>query len=194
MNYLQITMETALLTTQCRLRGIDSESHSLSSESRANLKAWRPEAHWHSGYHNQPGYGPGAGTQNRRAQRILESPCEDSVKFFIKIHSPGAWACRPNRGRGPRAAAEATQHNVTKPHRPLTYRGVGNAAASAGAAGPFEGLRARTEQSDGAPRTKLELLPCCQSKMSSTNQELSPCCQSNMSWAKRLLYVFIYHC
>ena len=32
MNYLQITMETALLTTQFRLRSIDSESQSLSSE------------------------------------------------------------------------------------------------------------------------------------------------------------------
>ena len=39
MNYLQITMETALLTGQFRLRSIDSESHSLSSESKANLKA-----------------------------------------------------------------------------------------------------------------------------------------------------------
>ena len=42
MNYLQITMETALLTTQFRLRSIDSESHSLSSESKANLKARPP--------------------------------------------------------------------------------------------------------------------------------------------------------
>ena len=185
-------METALLTTQFRLRSIDSESQSLSSE-----RTWKPDdpkltgtqatttsratvlAPWHkTGGHNG----------------FLSPLAKIQLSFFIKIHSPGAWACRPNRGRGPRAAAEATQHNVTKPHRPLTYRGVGNAAASAGAAGPFEGLRARTEQSDGAPRTKLELLPCCQSKMSSTNQELSPCCQSNMSWAKRLLYVFIYHC
>ena len=42
MNYLQITMETALLTTQFRLRSIDSESHSLSSVSKANLKARPP--------------------------------------------------------------------------------------------------------------------------------------------------------
>ena len=28
---------------------------------------------------------------------------------------------RPNRGCGPRAAAEATRHNVTKPHRPRTW-------------------------------------------------------------------------
>ena len=42
MNCLQITMETALLTTQFRLRSIDSESHSLSSVSKANLKARPP--------------------------------------------------------------------------------------------------------------------------------------------------------
>ena len=29
---------------------------------------------------------------------------------------------RPNRGCGPRAAVKATWHNVTKPHRPRTYR------------------------------------------------------------------------
>ena len=34
----------------------------------------------------------------------------------------GTAVCRPNRGCGPRAAAEATRHNVTKPHRPRTYR------------------------------------------------------------------------
>jgi hypothetical protein len=28
---------------------------------------------------------------------------------------------RPNRGCRPRAAAEATRHNVTKPHRPHTH-------------------------------------------------------------------------
>ena len=32
---------------------------------------------------------------------------------------------RPNRGCGPRAAAEATLHNVTKPHRPRTNRDAG---------------------------------------------------------------------
>ncbi len=32
---------------------------------------------------------------------------------------------RPNRGCGPRAAAEAARHNVTKPHRPLTYQDAG---------------------------------------------------------------------
>ena len=32
----------------------------------------------------------------------------------------GAAGRRPNRGCGPRAAAEATRHNVTKPHRPRT--------------------------------------------------------------------------
>ena len=42
MNYSQITMDTALLTTQFRLRSIDSESHSLSSVSKANLKARPP--------------------------------------------------------------------------------------------------------------------------------------------------------
>ena len=41
---------------------------------------------------------------------------------------------RPNRGCGPRAAAEATRHNVTKPHRPRTYRDAGRERAS-GAAG-----------------------------------------------------------
>ena len=41
---------------------------------------------------------------------------------------------RPSRGCGPRAAAEATRHNVTKPHRPRTYRDAGRERAS-GAAG-----------------------------------------------------------
>ena len=41
---------------------------------------------------------------------------------------------RPNRGCWPRAAAEATRHNVTKPHRPRTYRDAGRERAS-GAAG-----------------------------------------------------------
>ena len=45
-----------------------------------------------------------------------------------------AGRCRPNRGCGPRAAAEATWHNVTKPHRPLTYWDAGRGWAS-GAAG-----------------------------------------------------------
>ena len=40
---------------------------------------------------------------------------------------------RPNRGCGPRAAAEATRHNVTKPHRPLTYRDAGRERASGAA-------------------------------------------------------------
>ena len=43
---------------------------------------------------------------------------------------------RPNRGCGPRAAADATQHNVTKPHRPRNYRDAGRGRASGlGAAG-----------------------------------------------------------
>ena len=41
---------------------------------------------------------------------------------------------RPNRGCGPRAAADATRHNVTTPHRPRTYRDAGRERAS-GAAG-----------------------------------------------------------
>ena len=41
---------------------------------------------------------------------------------------------RPNRDYGPRAAAEAPRHNVTKPHRPRTYRDAGRERAS-GAAG-----------------------------------------------------------
>ena len=41
---------------------------------------------------------------------------------------------RPNRGGGLRAAAEATRHNVTKPHRPRTNRDAGRERAS-GAAG-----------------------------------------------------------
>jgi hypothetical protein len=32
---------------------------------------------------------------------------------------------RPNRGCGPRAAAEAAWHNVTKQRRPRTYRDAG---------------------------------------------------------------------
>ena len=41
---------------------------------------------------------------------------------------------RPNRGCGPRAAAEANRHNVTKLHRPRTYRDAGRERTS-GAAG-----------------------------------------------------------
>ena len=37
---------------------------------------------------------------------------------------------RPNRGCGPRAVVEATLHNVTKPHRPLTYLDAGREWAS----------------------------------------------------------------
>ncbi len=37
----------------------------------------------------------------------------------------GTTGCRPNRGCGPRAVAEAALHFVTKPHRPRTYRGAG---------------------------------------------------------------------
>ena len=40
----------------------------------------------------------------------------------------------PNRCCGPRAAAEATRHNVTKPHRQRTFRDAGRERAS-GAAG-----------------------------------------------------------
>ena len=46
----------------------------------------------------------------------------------------GAAGRRPNRGWGARTAAEATRHNVTKPHRPRTYRDAGRERAS-GAAG-----------------------------------------------------------
>jgi hypothetical protein len=42
MNYLQITVETALLTAQLRLRSIDSESHSLSSESKLESELESP--------------------------------------------------------------------------------------------------------------------------------------------------------
>ena len=37
---------------------------------------------------------------------------------------------RPNRGCGPRTAAEATRHNVTKPHRPRTHQDAGREWAS----------------------------------------------------------------
>ena len=42
----------------------------------------------------------------------------------------GAAGRRPNRGCGPRAAAGAARHNVTKPHRPRTYRDAGRERAS----------------------------------------------------------------
>ncbi len=45
----------------------------------------------------------------------------------------GAAGRRPNRGCGPRAAAEAARHNVTKPHRPRTYRDAGRERASGAA-------------------------------------------------------------
>ena len=48
---------------------------------------------------------------------------------------------RPNRGCGPRAAAEATRRNVTKPHRPRTYRDAGRERAS-GAASRSKHLKA----------------------------------------------------
>jgi hypothetical protein len=40
---------------------------------------------------------------------------------------------RPNRGWWPRAAADAARHNVTKSHRPRTYRDAGRERASAAA-------------------------------------------------------------
>ncbi len=40
---------------------------------------------------------------------------------------------RPNRGCGPQAAAETARYNVTKPHRPLTYRDAGREWASGAA-------------------------------------------------------------
>jgi hypothetical protein len=45
----------------------------------------------------------------------------------------GAAGRRPNRGCGPRAAAGAARHNVTKPHRPRTYRDAGRERASGAA-------------------------------------------------------------
>ncbi len=45
----------------------------------------------------------------------------------------GAAGRRPNRGCGPRAAAEAARHNVTKPHRPRTNRDAGRKWASGAA-------------------------------------------------------------
>ncbi len=45
----------------------------------------------------------------------------------------GAACRRPNRGCGPRAAAGAARHNVTKPHRPRTYRDAGRERASGAA-------------------------------------------------------------
>ena len=44
-------------------------------------------------------------------------------------NADGTAGRRPNRGCGPRAAAEATRHNVTKPHRPQTYRDAGRERA-----------------------------------------------------------------
>ena len=46
----------------------------------------------------------------------------------------GTYGRRPNQGCGPRAAAEATRYNVTKPNRLRTYRDAGCELAS-GAAG-----------------------------------------------------------
>ena len=57
----------------------------------------------------------------------------------------GAAGRRPNQGCGPRAAAEATRRNVTKPHRPRTYRDAGRECAS-GAAGRRAGVRVEPEQ------------------------------------------------
>ncbi len=45
----------------------------------------------------------------------------------------GTAGCRPNRGCGPRAAAEAARHNVAKPHRPWTDRDAGREWASGAA-------------------------------------------------------------
>ena len=47
---------------------------------------------------------------------------------------------RPNWGCGPRAAAEAALQNVTKPHRPQTFRVAGREWAS-GAAGQSKYLK-----------------------------------------------------
>jgi hypothetical protein len=45
----------------------------------------------------------------------------------------GAAGRRPNQGCGPRAAAEAARHKMTKPHRPWTYRDAGREWASGAA-------------------------------------------------------------
>ena len=63
---------------------------------------------------------------------------------------------RPNRGCGPRAAAEATWHNVTKPHRKRTYRDAGRERAS-GAAGQSMRQAGASTSRRHWPWTRMEL-------------------------------------
>jgi hypothetical protein len=62
---------------------------------------------------------------------------------------------RPNRGCGPRAAAEATRHNVTKPHRLRTYRDAGRERASGAAGRSTRQAGASTSRLHG-PWTRME--------------------------------------
>ena len=62
---------------------------------------------------------------------------------------------RPNRGCGPRAAAEATRHNVTKPHRPRTYRDAGRERALGAAGRSTRQAGASTSRRHG-PWTRME--------------------------------------
>ena len=188
MNYLQITMETALLTTQFRLRSIDSESQSLSSE-----RTWKPD---------DPKLTGTQATTTSRATVLapwhktgghsgfLSPLAKIQLSFLLKFTRREHGHAGPTgaAGRGPRQKLPSTTWPSHIDHWP-----TGGWATPPHPPGQQDLLRDYGPgRSSG--RTKLELLPCCQSKMSSTNQELSPCCQSNMSWAKRLLYVFIYHC
>ena len=68
----------------------------------------------------------------------------------------GTAGSRPNQGCGSRAAAEATRHNVTKPHRPLTYRDAGRERAS-GAAGRSTRQAGASTPRRHWPWTRMEL-------------------------------------
>ncbi len=58
----------------------------------------------------------------------------------------GTTGSRPNRGCGPRAAARAARHNVTKPHRLRTYQDAGRERASGAASRITRQARARTSR------------------------------------------------
>ena len=67
--------------------------------------------------------------------RRLHKPghCGGAEEELLGATLYGTARRRPNQGRGPRAAEEATLHNVTKPHRLRTHRDAGRERASGAA-------------------------------------------------------------
>ena len=73
-------------------------------------------------------------------------PCGGAWEELLGATLYGTAGRRPNRGCGPRAAAEAARHNVTKPHRLRTYRDAGRERASGAARLSTRQARASTSR------------------------------------------------